>query len=197
MHRFAPAKAEIIIYIYNMVKAIVSLCCAFILISGCTVIKYKLLTYRGSYVLKDRIIRTDGYYFQTSGSGYIEAYMFFPDGYVYQGSYNSHEQFREYLQKINEQKYGWGVYRIDNDTIKLQHFEARGSELQVVWEVIEIHGIVMHSEKLRLFQSQLSQKVYHFDETYSFMKLDTIPSNRNWLMDVRIKKSAQKKQRNN
>ena len=173
-----------------MVKFIILLLCLLFLFCNCTTVKHKSLTYKNTYSLREGLIRTDGYFYESNQRDLIEIYVFFPDGYLYQGFFRSHAEIQSRLQKknVDQDKIGWGVYRIDGDTIKLQYFTPLGNELQAVWEVIEEQGRVVNSEKIQLYKSQVRNSVYIFSRTYSFVRQDTMPSSKNWLMNLDNKK---------
>lgn len=159
------------------------------LFTSCVVTKEKALTYKDTFSLNADIIRTDGYYYMSdSTDGRISMFIFFSNGYLYQGNYLSHEQIKEWVYQGNgiKGKYNWGVYRIDDNAIKVQHFTApRSNELRGIWDVIEITGVIANKDSLVFEKSILLGKQRNFRHSYSFSQMDIKLNSMNWLMDIK------------
>ena len=156
---------------------------------GCVVTKTKNLTYKDTYKLQSDIIQTDGYYYKVDTTdGIISAFIFFKNGYLYHGYFRSHEEIKKlfYRTDLKENKYSWGVYRIDGDIIKTQFFSpARGNELQGIWEVIEEHGKIENKNNIVFYKSFLLGKERLYNIKYEFYKMNVTPDSTNWLMEIK------------
>jgi hypothetical protein len=157
------------------------------LFSRCVTVKNKEITFSGAYSLKTNIIRTDGYYYKEDPAyNLVTIFVFFENGYLFQGSYDSHEKVQElvYGASLKDRKYSWGAYKIDSDTIKVQFFSpARGNELKAVWDVLEMHGNIRDAEHLSFYRSWLQGKVRQFQSNYQFHPMDKRLDGTNWLME--------------
>lgn len=155
----------------------------FSFLSACVTVKTKDLTFRNTYKLNSDIIQTDGYYSRAAASitGLISAYIFFKNGNLYQGYFNSDSEIEElfYRKDLKENKSSWGVYRIDGDTIKMQYFTPRGNELVALWDVLEEYGLIKDSGDINFYKSVLFKKSRCLDENYNFHKMGIEPDSAN------------------
>lgn len=154
-------------------------------LEGCVITKTKDLTYKDVYKLESDIIQTDGYYFHHDEQyKLLSAFIFFKNGYLYQGDFRSHDEIKKlfFRKDLKDNKYSWGVYRIDGDTIKVQFFTPRGNELQAIWDVIEEHGKIEDNNNIVFYKSVLLKKQYQYNIRYQFYKTNVTPDSTNWLM---------------
>lgn len=155
---------------------------------SCVSVKTKNLTYKDSYILGSSIIKTDGYYYKMDDKyNIISIFIFFKNGYLFQGDYTSREEIGNlfFRKDLNESKYSWGVYKIDSNIIKVQFFTAsRGNELNGIWDVIEEHGKILNDSTIVFYKSFLNKKEYDFSDEYKFYEMNTVPNSSNWLMKV-------------
>ncbi len=155
-------------------------------LQGCVITKTKDLTYKDIYKLQSDIIQTDGYYFHVDEKyKLLSAFTFFKNGYLYQGDFRSHDEIKKlfFRKDLKDNKYSWGVYKIDRDTIKVQFFTpARGNELIGIWDVIEEHGKIESKSSIVFYKSFLLGKEYLYKIRYQFYKMNVTPDSTNWLM---------------
>ena len=165
-----------------------SLICLFII--SCLTIKTKKLTYKNTFHLASDIIHTNGFYYHNyipnipSRDNIIYIIVFFQNGYVFQAGYSSIEAAKTALMEPNTYnfRYGWGVYRIDNDTVKIQTFVSSGGGPTPVWDVIEDRGIIKSPELITINLSIFGTKQNIESKRYEFITSKIASDGNNWLM---------------
>lgn len=152
--------------------------------SACLVVKTKKMTYRNAYALTDQRIRLDGFYIHYDTDSLLDVITFFRNGYIYKTTYKDLNTARRLLnESFKVSKYGWGAFKIDQDTVKIQTFTPRGNELTAIWDVAEMHGIIRSNAMIAFNCSSQESNLKDFDCNFSFFA-DTIKSDgRNWLMN--------------
>lgn len=173
----------------NLILCLIPFVICICYLQGCVITKRKDLTYKDNYKLLSDIIQTDGYYFHVDEKyKLLSAFIFFKNGYLYQGDFRSHDEIKKlfFRKDLKDNKYSWGVYRIDRDTIKVQFFTpARGNELIGIWDVIEELGKIENSNNILFYKSFLLKKEYLFSHLYQFYKMNVTLDSTNWLMKIK------------
>jgi hypothetical protein len=152
-------------------------------LQGCAYVLTKGFTYRNTYKLEPGKLQTKGYYYwESEYHKLVSAYIFFNNGYLYHGSYPSHE----YIQKnkfdslrMKEDKISWGCYRIEKDTIKIQGLDVKGNELVARWFVSNWYGIIRDSSRID-FGAKTG-----VNNKYLFYNMEIEPDSTNWLMGLK------------
>ena len=187
---------------------------AFFAINSCNVIKcdnaypYFSLRYNGQYTGIDTLINVDGYYTSIIGvTPSLESFSFYRDGSLF-GYFSSNkiyyyglnDQIFEKLElglmtdSIKTWSIGFGLYKISNDTIKLQLYKNYGMGNKIYHEV---WFKILSREKLLVIKYKGIDRFCDYCTEYLNQELVFYPAWRpdstdNWLRDCLREKGVRK-----
>jgi hypothetical protein len=175
--------------IFIMVRMIIIISTLLVLAS-CKINKfpydYKGLTYKNKFKHTNQM-QMNGYFYSLQKNG-ISIHYFFDDGYYLMGGSIRNITDEPICYQINEKSrripFDWGVFIIDNDTIRIQRIAAYGRDkygkfmVEELWAKIEDDG-----STLRYFQKKdIDGKISLVNEIYKFHPCANKPTSDNILM---------------
>lgn len=173
------------------------LCIMIVVTYSCTVrvYKYKDMTYYKKQFASGQI-RTDGYYTYRleDEDSLMHVFCFYKDGFALNCGIYSIDDTTLTQNLIMNAKRGfaknrewWQVYCIENDTITIQCFsENLSPKISVAgleyYLVLQSKGVVINSEKFKIFEDVYNGKTEKINATYQFHPcVDCKPDSTNWL----------------
>jgi hypothetical protein len=144
------------------------------------------LTYRNLLKYDGQILLNGLYYTRHSNGGY-GVYLFFNDGYVCSFSCQSLDSVCINIDWTRRVPYFWGVYIIENDTLKIQQVNSNAGIFEK-FKIYEETARIINDTTIYLMYKKYSEektRQHQMNQIYRFMPLENMPSSQNILMECK------------
>jgi len=167
-----------------------------VLLQGCfTIVHDRQFTYRDPVDIDSTTIRTDGYYYLTTGSATdttdatIRPLILWSDGTAARGFMSMpRTEFERTIDTYLRERVSWGAFRVEGDSIRFQFLGPAVGGVQVnIYRVVEYDGemlsdtaFVIHSVEVTtgpLAGENSITQVFHFEP----LPPEAKPDSSNWL----------------